>query len=123
MKSNLKDIIESIPDFDDFMKLANEIGELSYNKLDLENKLKAKESEVFKSAMKQPLENGKLPSASFVTNAYIHTGFDGELMGMRNDLAYAQSQLDKKRIQLSIYRDMLEVFRTISANERNTTAY
>jgi hypothetical protein len=122
MKSNLKDIIEDIPDFDDLMKVADDIGELSLRKMQLENQLKAAEANVFKTAMNIPV-NGKLPSASFVTNSYLHTGINGELIITRDELAFVQSQLDKKKIQLSIYRDMLEVFRTVSANERNIAAY
>jgi hypothetical protein len=120
MKSNLKEIIEAIPDFEDFMKLADEIANLSYNKMQLENGIKAKEAETFRTAMSQPLENGKLPSASFVTNAYVHTGFNGELLAEREKLAYVQSALENKKIQLSIYRDMINLFQTVSANERSS---
>ena len=119
MKSNLKDIIESIPDFEDFMQLASEIGELSLRKMTLENQIKEGESNTFKTAMNTMLIDGKKPSASYIAFAYQHTGLNGELVTMRAELAYVQSQLDKKRIQLSIYRDMLEVFRTVSANERS----
>lgn len=122
MKSNLKDIIEAIPDFEDFLRLADEISNLAYNKLQLENQIKAKEAEIFREGMKRPLENGKLPSASFVTNAYLHTGFDGELLPEREKLAYISSALDNKKIKLSVYKDMLEVFRTVSANERSVSA-
>ena len=120
MKSNLKDIIESIPDFEDFLKLGEQIGQLSFEKLRMENQIKSKESETFKKAMAIPNGEGKFPSASFVTNSYLHTGLDGELVGLRDGLAFLTSELDKKRIQLAIYRDMLEVFRTISANERSS---
>ena len=123
MKSNLKDIIEAIPDFEDLMKLADEIRQLSFYKMQLENKLKGREALIFQEAMSRPLENGKFPSASFVTNAYLHTGFNGELMEDREKLAQTISDLEEKKIQLSIYRDMLEVFRTVSANERSTVAY
>lgn len=119
MKANLKDILESIPDFEDFMKLAEEIRELSFHKMQLENKLKGREALIFQDAMKKPLENGKLPSSSYVTNAYLHTGFNGELMEDREKLAHTISDLEEKKIQLAIYRDMLEVFRTVSANERS----
>lgn len=119
MKSNLKEIIEGIPDFEDFLKLADEIAELSFAKMSLEVEIKDGESNTFKEAMKQPLENGKLPSASFVTNAYMSQGLNGELTPLRIKYAEISSKLDKKKIQLSVYRDMLEVFRTVSANERN----
>jgi hypothetical protein len=118
MNTNLTEILKAIPDFEDFMKLADEIGELSFHKMQLENKLKGREALVFQEAMKKPLENGKLPSASYVTNAYLHTGFDGELMEDREKLADVTAMLDKKKIQLNIYKDMLDVWRTLSANSR-----
>lgn len=123
MKANLKDILESIPDFEDFLKLAESIRELSFKKMKLENALKAGEANTFREAMNKPLENGKLPSSSFVVNAYLHTGLNGELLGDRELLASTISELEQKKIQLSIYRDMLEVFRTISANERISSGF
>lgn len=122
MKSNLREIIESIPDFEDFLKLADEIGELSFKKMQLENQLKAKESATFRRAMSTPNVDGKFPSASFVTNAYLHSGVDGELLEEREKLADISAMLDKRKIKLAIYRDMLEVFRTVSANERSVSA-
>lgn len=123
MKANLEHILKSIPDYEDFLQLASEIGELSFSKMQLETQIKVMEAETFKAAMKQPLENGKLPSASFVTNAYIHTGLNGEIVEYRLKYADISSRLEKKKIMLSIYRDMLEVFRTVSANERSTATF
>jgi hypothetical protein len=123
MKSNLKAIIDELPDFDDLKELANEIGELSFKKMQLENRIKAMEAETFKKAMLIQNPDGKFPSASFVTNAYLHTGLNGELVEERLKLADVSATLDKRKILLSIYRDMLEVFRTVSANERNIAAY
>lgn len=120
MKANLKEILESIPDFEDFMKLAEEIGELSYRKMQKETLIKAMESETFKVAMKEPLDNGKFPSTSFVANAYLYTGLRGELIPYREQLAEITASLDKKKIQLSIYREMINLFQTVSANERNS---
>lgn len=120
MKANLKDILESIPDYEDFMKLADEIGELTFKEMQLDNRIKAKEAEIFRIAMSKPLENGKLPSASFVTNSYIHTGFNGELVPEREKLADISAMLAKRKLLLSIYRDMIGLFQTVSANERNS---
>jgi len=119
MKTSVKDILESIPDFEDFIKLAEEIGELSFNKMQLENKIKAQESVIFTKAINEFVIDGKRPSVSHIERAYLHTGISGELLEERAKLALITSQLEKKKIQLSIYRDMLEVFRTLSANERS----
>lgn len=119
MKTSLKEILESIPDFEDFMKLASEIGELSFKKMRLEVEIKSKESKVFRDAMKMPLENGKLPSASFVVNAYMQDGLNGELIQYRESLADYTAQLEKRKLQYSIYKEMIGLFQTVSANERN----
>lgn len=119
MKANLKEILESIPDYEDFMKLAEDIGQLSFEKMRLENQIKAKEAETFKKCMETQVD-GKRPSVAYVENAYMHTGIDGELTGLRDAFAYMCGELDKKRIQLSIYKDMIGLFQTVSANERNS---
>jgi hypothetical protein len=118
MKANLKDILEAMPDFEDLTRLVEKIGDLSFYKMQLENKLKGREALIFQEAMKKPLENGKFPSASFVSNSYLHTGFNGELMEDREKLAHIVSELEKSKLLLSIYRDMMELYRTVSANER-----
>lgn len=123
MKANLKDIIDVIPDFDDLVKIVDEIQKLSFEKLRLENLIKAAESETFKQAMSKPLENGKFPSSSFVSNAYLHTGLDGELIQQREELAGIASKLERKKLLLSLYRDMMEMFRTVSANERTSSGF
>jgi hypothetical protein len=121
MKANLKDVLEAIPDFDDFMKLADEIGELSFKKMQLDNVIKGKEALIVTQASTDVgyFMNGKAPSMSYIESTYKYTGFDGKLLEERTRLADITSQLEKKKIQLAIYRDMLEVFRTVSANERS----
>ncbi len=123
MKSNLKDILEAIPDFDDLTKLVNEIGELSFKKMQLENRLKAAEAETFRTAMAKPLENGKFPSSSFVSNSYLHTGLNGELVSQREKLADITAMFEKRKLLMSLYRDMMELYRTFSANERNSNGF
>jgi|SRR3990172_12777974 len=121
MKSNLKDILESIPDFEDFMKLASEIAELSLKKMQLENIIRAKES---KAVTQVNIDqgywmNGKPPSMSYIESTYKYTGVDGKLVEDRSKLAETTAMLEKKKIQLSIYRDMINLFQTVSANERS----
>jgi hypothetical protein len=123
MKSKLQDIIEAIPDFDDLTKLVEEIQTLSFKKMQLENSLEASEAETFRTAMSKPLENGKFPSSSFVINAYSHTGLNGELVEKREELARVSSMLERTKLLLSLYRDMMEMFRTVSANERNASSF
>ena len=121
MKSNLKDILESIPDFEDFMKLASEIAELSLKKMQLENIIRAKESKAVTQVNidQEYWMNGKPPSMSYIESTYKYTGVDGKLVEDRSKLAETTAMLEKKKIQLSIYRDMINLFQTVSANERS----
>lgn len=123
MKSNLKDILEAIPDFDDLTKLVNEIGELSFKKMQLENKIKAMESVTFTKAINEFSIEGKKPSVAHIQNAYMHTGIDGEILPLREQLADVSAMFEKRKLLMSLYRDMMELYRTFSANERNSNGF
>jgi hypothetical protein len=118
MNTNLTEILKSIPDFEDFMKLAEEIGDLSFHKMQLENKLKAREAETFAKAINEFIIDGKRPSVSHIERAYLHTGINGELMEDREKLADVSSKLDTKKLQMKVYDNMIEVWRTMSSNSR-----
>ena len=120
MKSNLKDIIESIPDFEDFILLTGEISSLSLEKMTLDSDIKAAEAAIMRNSMSNSVHfvGGKAPSVAYIESAYLHTGFDGELLEIRKALAEVTARLEGKKLILSVYRDMLEIFRTVSANER-----
>lgn len=121
MNSNLKELAESIPDFDEMINLADEIGELSFKKMQLENRIKAEESAIVAKVYSDVkyYVGGKPPSMSFIESTYKYTGLDGQLTQKREELAYVTSILEKSKLRLYIYKDMLEVFRTVSANERS----
>lgn len=120
MKTSSIEVLKTIPDFDDFIKLSQDIGNLSYKKLSLESEIKYKESQVFKVATTTDafLIDGKKPSTTAIDNTYKHSGIDGEILPLRAELAEVVSQLEQKRIQLDIYKSMIEVWRTLSSNER-----
>ena len=119
MKADIKQVLESIPDFEDFMELAAQIATLSFNKMQIENQIKTAEANTFKEAMSKPLENGKFPSSSFVSNAFLHTGLNGEIVQLRDALADTTANLEKRKMQFSIYKEMIGIFQTVSANERS----
>lgn len=123
MKSSVKEIVEKIPDFDDFLDLAEKIREVSLEKLLLEKELKSKESEIFREAMvnEKYYVKGKPPAISYVESAYKFSGFDNELLEARERFAVLTAELDNLRLQMSIYKDMIGVFQTLSANERGVS--
>lgn len=120
MRTNLTDIAKAIPDFDDMLILADKIRELLLEKLLLDKEIKEKESLVFREAMSNDkyFNSGKPPAVSFVESAYKYTGFSGELIPLRTRLAEVTADLDHARLTMDTYNSMLDVFRTLSANER-----
>lgn len=120
MDVNITTLVSKIPDFDEFAKLADEIGILLYEKLRLEKDIKAREATIVREVTTNPqyrLEN-KVPTMSYIESTYRFSGLDGELLPLRDSLAQVISELERKKITLSVYKDMIEVFRTISANQR-----
>ena len=120
MNTNLTEILKSIPDFEDFMNLIDEIGELAFKKMQLENNIKAQETYTFRQVMSQPefQVNGKPPSVAYAEKAYLFTGFDDAITEDRVELVDITSKLEKKKLQLGVYKDMIDVFRTLSASSR-----
>jgi len=121
MISNSNDILKSMPDFDDFRKLSEEIRDLMYQKLSLDAQIKAGESEVFKALLLKPTESGKPLAVNAIENLYKFPGINGELLPLRAKLAEASSQLEAKRLLFDVYKTMIDVWRTMSSNERGST--
>lgn len=121
MKSNLKEVLEGIPDFDEFIELAGQIRELSLKKLTIEKDLKKGEGKTFRDAMveKEYYVNGKQPAISYIEGAYKYTGLNDCLMPLRDELVEVTAELDYLKLKLDVYKSMLDTWRTLSANERN----
>jgi hypothetical protein len=124
MKTDVKDVLNRLPEFSEFIELADAIRKLSFRKLILEKDIKSMEATVFKTAIADPVYfvGGKTPAISFIENAFKHDGFNGEILPLREELAQVGSDLDHARLTLDIYKMMIEVYRTISANERGVVS-
>lgn len=123
MKASIKEVVEKLPDFEDFLELTDYVRDLSFSKMSLDVEIKSKEAEIFRTAVSDEkyFVNGKPPSATYINSAYSHTGFEGELLPLRNELAQVSSDLEAGKAKMEVYRNMLDVFRTLSANERGVT--
>jgi hypothetical protein len=110
----------NLPDFEDMYKLSDEIYELSVRRAVLENKIKFEEAMVVKTVTTDPIyfKDGKAPSMAFIESTYKFTGLDNKIFPLREELGDVKAQLDQKQIVLDIYRMQVDVFRTLSANER-----
>ena len=102
----------NLPDFDEMYTTINSIRKLTVDVAKLDLKIKVLEGEVFVRG-----RNESLP-VSQVTNAYKTSGFDGEILPLRTELAEKQAELRFLENTLNLYRSKVEVWRTVSANER-----
>lgn len=120
METNSKKVLEALPDFEKFMDLAREIKKISYDRMLLENRIKEKEAETFKTVMSEPkyFVNGKAVPVSYYDNAFKFPGIDGELLDLRNKLADLVSDLELKRSQFEVYNRMHELFKTLVYQEK-----
>jgi hypothetical protein len=109
-----------LPDFDDMIEYANSISDLLKRKLILETEISMGESTAVQYAMANVKINEKPPSMEYIKNTFLVEGIQGmcELLPLRKEHAEVAAELERKRLLLQIFRDMLEVYRTESANER-----
>ena len=112
-----------LPDFQDMFKMVKEIKEkmLKEEMLKLEIKdLEAKTTLAVTSDQKYFVK-GKPPSQSFIDSTYKYTGFDGEILSKREELVKISVEVEELKNTLQLYRDMVSVYQTESANKRAAT--
>lgn len=105
-----------LPDFDMLFKLALEIKELSVEEGLLELEIKRSESDIIRNIVEK--SQGKPPSMSYLQSTIAFTGADNSLLDLRKRLVEVSSDLDYKKLLLDLYKRMIDVWRTQSANER-----
>ena len=54
----------------------------------------------------------------FIKSTYGFNGLDGKLYEHRVQLGTVEAELEYLKNKLNIYRDMIDVWRTVSANKR-----
>jgi hypothetical protein len=120
METNSKKVLAALPDFQDYMQLAEEIKRLSLEKMLTENTIRAREAEAFQKVMTDSkfFVNGKPVSVSFFDNAFKFAGIDGNLLTLREHLADMVSELELKRSQFEVYGKMHDLFKTLVYQEK-----
>jgi hypothetical protein len=120
MKGTQEEVLKQIPDFDELMKVSTEITSLMYRKMLIESQIKDREATIFKIANTEEkyFQGGKAPSVAYIENTLKYRGLDGELLPMRTELASVTSELEGKKLQMDIYKTMIEVWRTLCSNQR-----
>lgn len=109
-----------LPDFDDMMKLVDEITNVSARVKETELDIDQLVSNIHREAQVNDkyFVNGKPPSSTHVKACWETTGFDGELIPKRRELIYLETRLEKAKMQYEILRMQVDLYRTDSANKR-----
>jgi hypothetical protein len=123
METTASKFLSKLPEFDALFDIVNQSAVLSARKLSLENEIKQKEAEtVLKVTTDEKyFVGGKQPSMSFIESTYKVTGIENSIVPLRASYAEVAVALEKLRGTLDIYKEMLGVWQTLSANERRTS--
>jgi len=116
----IRNLDEILPDFNEILKLIDDIKELEFKKVLLDLDIKTEISNVYTSTATDSAYyiGGKVASVSYIAKTWEHTGLDGGLIEKRKELENIKVELSSKLNKLQILKLMVEVWRTISANER-----
>ncbi len=108
------------PDMDTVFEVIDKIKELSLDKMNKEIEIDKDVARIYKRVKTDNtyFESGKPPAVSFVQKTYEFTGLEGELVQKRKDLAELTSNLEHAKLLLNAYKNVLEIWRTESANSR-----
>lgn len=123
MENSSSQLLKDLPDFHDMLTLSQKIKDLSVDKIKKELEISHLESEIFRFVMDSDAHkvNGKSPAVSYVKEAYKVGGINGELLEPRVELADITAELAMLRQRFHIFEQMLDVWRTLSANERSSS--
>jgi hypothetical protein len=113
-----------LPDFDDMFDLVNSMKALAVRKAQLETELAEDEAKIVRLVMngQEYFVGGKAPSMSYVNVTWKITGLHDELLSKRKELAECDAVLESCKRLLDYYKTKIEVWRTVSANERMAIA-
>lgn len=123
MKLTEKEILERLPDYEDFIQLAEEIEGISIAKSKLDIAIKTAEVEIVRKVTTNPeyFQNGKVPAMSYIESTFKYAGISGELIPLRLQLAELNSRLEKYKMQMDVYKMFMDIWRTFSANSRKSS--
>ena len=111
------------PDFDKMEEISNEIHQLQEQKLLLEVELSESEARIAMEARinEEYFINGKPPAMNFIKETYMFSGFKGELIEKRRELARVTADLEKTKRSYYLFKQVVDAWRTQSANARSVT--
>ena len=112
-----------LPDFNDMFALVRKIKELTFEKMKLDLQLDYMKADITLVATNDPkyFQKDKAPSMSFLESTYLTTGFEGELIPIKTRLVEIVSDLEEAKMTMQVYRDIISLYQTESANMRAAT--
>jgi len=124
MEITSAEILKKLPDFSDLVTITDDISKTIIQKLMLDKDLKQAEAVIIKEAMTNPVYQvgGKPPSMTLIESTYAYTGFNSELIPVREKLILATAELDRLRSRLDLYKEFLSMWRSLNASERAINA-
>jgi hypothetical protein len=124
MEITSAEILKKLPDFSDLEGIVTDISKVIIQKLTLDKELKQEEARIIREAMTNPIYQvgGKPPSMTLIESTYAYTGFNGELLPLRDKLITATAELDRLRSRLDLYKEFLSMWRSLNASERAINA-
>lgn len=121
MKSiSAADLLAKLPDVEDLLDLSAEIAKKQLAVSMLESEIKVQEANIVAECLtdSRRFSGGKPLSLAAIERLYLHTGFDGSILKLRNALSKAKVEAEELRRKMEVYKEMIELYRTIAANER-----
>jgi hypothetical protein len=112
-------IKSKLPDFDEMFAIAVQIKDFTYRKLILEAEISEGESKAIEYNMEHKEINGKPASMEYAKIVWKPVGLKGELVGKRKELAMVESKLAESKALFDVYKAMIAVWQTDSANKRS----
>lgn len=120
METNSKKMMEALPDFQEMLTLVEEVKKDNIAKMQLEAKIKEIESQNFRKIMTEEahFNKGKPVAVSYYNEAYKFTGLNDNLLPLRKALLEISAEIDQKKATYDIYKEMLDMFRTLVYQEK-----
>jgi hypothetical protein len=121
METDAKKILETLPSFDVLLSVIEEIKQLSLKKMILEKEIKTLESQTFTIVMTDDkyFVGGKPVAVSYFENCFKYTGIGGMILEKRTELSVVTSDLDSKRAEYDVYKQMHDFWKTLVYMEKS----
>jgi hypothetical protein len=110
-----------LPDFDEMFNVVNIIRDKTWQKLLLEAEISEGESKAIEYNIEHKKVKGKTASMEYAKLVWKPVGLNGELVSKRKVLAKVESELAEARALFDVYKSMIAVWQTESANKRSVS--